>query len=397
MKKNARRLLAALMCATVVLSMSACTTGSETDDAASSDGAEASKETKDIKDIVVGLSIGNTTEERWNREIEMFQEYADEKGFTLNVQNANNDANKQVSQCENLINQGVDVMIVQSLDAEAASPIVESAHDAGIQVIAYDRFIMNCDLDYYVTFDSFKVGQVEAQFIVDAAPNGNYIWLKGAPEDNNAHLVAEGQQDVLQPYIDSGDITIVTEQWCKGWDPNEALKHTENGLTSAANDVQGVIASNDGTAGGAVQALEAQGLAGTVPICGQDADIAACQRIVEGTQTGTVYKPLAPLNQAACELAVAIATGESDPMSCVDSSLGTWQKLSNNTKDVDSFTVDVEAIDKDNIYDIIIERDAFHSVEDVYANVPKDQWPTSSDSAGADDAAESAETAQTAE
>ena len=288
-------------------------------------------------------------------------------------------------------------MIVQSLDAEAASPIVESAHDAGIQVIAYDRFIMNCDLDYYVTFDSFKVGQVEAQFIVDAAPKGNYIWLKGAPEDNNAHLVAEGQQDVLQPYIDSGDITIVTEQWCKGWDPNEALKHTENGLTSAANDVQGVIASNDGTAGGAVQALEAQGLAGTVPICGQDADIAACQRIVEGTQTGTVYKPLAPLNQAACELAVAIATGESDPMSCVDSSLGTWQKLSNNTKDVDSFTVDVEAIDKDNIYDIIIERDAFHSVEDVYANVPKDQWPTSSDSAGADDAAESAETAQTAE
>src|SRR5699024_7633633 len=128
-------------------------------------------------------------------------------------------------------------MIVQSLDAEAASPIVESAHDAGIQVIAYDRFIMNCDLDYYVTFDSFKVGQVEAQFIVDAAPKGNYIWLKGAPEDNNAHLVAEGQQDVLQPYIDSGDITIVTEQWCKGWDPNEALKHTENGLTSAANDV----------------------------------------------------------------------------------------------------------------------------------------------------------------
>src|SRR5699024_8132242 len=214
MKKNARRLLAALMCATVVLSMSACTTGSETDDAASSDGTEASKETKYIKDIVVGLSIGNTTEERWNREIEMFQEYADEKGFTLNVQNANNDANKQVSQCENLINQGVDVMIVQSLDAEAASPIVESAHDAGIQVIAYDRFIMNCDLDYYVTCDSFKVGQVEAQFIVDAAPKGNYIWLKGAPEDNNAHLVAEGQQDVLQPYIDSGDITIVTEQWC---------------------------------------------------------------------------------------------------------------------------------------------------------------------------------------
>ncbi|MGN1007969.1 MAG: sugar ABC transporter substrate-binding protein [Butyricicoccus sp.] len=380
MKKSTRRVLAALMTAAMAFSMTACTTASQSGGDASASGSAGSSapaaggETKDIKDIVVGLSIGNTTEERWNREIEMFQNYADEHGFTLNIQNANNDANKQVSQCENLLNQGVDVMIVQSLDAEAAGPIVDAAHEAGVKVIAYDRFIMNSDLDYYITFDSFKVGQVEAQFVVDAAPKGNYIWLKGAPEDNNAHLVAAGQEDVLKPYIDSGDITIVLDQWCKGWDPNEALKHAENGLTVAKNDVQGVIASNDGTCGGAVQALAAQGLAGKVPICGQDADLAACQRIVEGTQTGTVYKPLAPLNQAACELAVAIATG-ADPMTGVDSSLGTWQKLNNNFKDVDSFTVDVEAVNKDNIYEVIVKRDGFHSLEDVYANVPKDQWP----------------------
>lgn len=374
MKK--RRLFAALTAAALAVSMTACTSSSDSGTASGSSGGEK----KDISEIVVGLSIGNTTEERWNREIEMFQDYADEKGFELNTQIANNDANKQISQCENLINQGVDVLIVQSLDAEAAGPIVDAAHDAGIKVIAYDRFIMNSNLDYYVTFDSYKVGETEAKFVVEAAPKGNYIWLKGAPEDNNAHLVAEGQKDVLQPYIDSGDITIVTEQWCKGWDPNEALKHTENGLTVANNDVQGVIASNDGTAGAAVEALAAQGLAGTVPICGQDADLAACQRIVEGTQTGTVYKPLAPLNQAACELAVAIATGE-DPKSSVDSSLGTWQTLNNNTKDVDSFTVDVEAVNKDNIYEIICVRDQFHTVEEVYANVPKDQWPTEADAA----------------
>ena len=385
-----KRILALLMATAVAASLTACSSGSSSGGSSSgssgsssaasesssksSSGGESTA-TKDISEIVVGLSIGNTTEERWNREIEMFKDYAEENGFELNAQIANNDANKQVSQCENLINQGVDVLIVQSLDAEAASPIVESAHAAGIKVIAYDRFIMNCDLDYYVTFDSFKVGQVEAQFVVDEAPKGNYIWLKGAPEDNNAHLVAEGQQDILQPYIDSGDIKIVTEQWCKGWDPNEALKHTENGLTLADNDVQGVIASNDGTAGAAVEALAAQGLAGTVPICGQDADLAACQRIVEGTQTGTVYKPLAPLNQAACERAVAIATGQ-DPKSGVDSSLGTWQTLNNNQKDVDSFTVDVEKVNKDNIYEIIVERDAFHTLEEVYANVPKDEWPT---------------------
>ncbi len=374
MKK--RRLLAALVTAAMALSMTACTTSSSGggDASGSGNGGGGGGEAKDVKDIVVGLSIGNTTEERWNRELKMFEEYAKDKGFKLNTQVANNDANKQVSQCENLLNQGIDVLIIQSLDAEAASPIVESAHDAGVKVVAYDRFIMNADLDYYVTFDSFKVGQVEAQFVTQAAPKGKYIWLKGAPEDNNAHLVADGQKDVLQPLIDSGDIEIVTEQWCKGWDPNEALKHTENGLTTAANDVQGVIASNDGTCGGAVQALAAQGLDGKVPICGQDADLAACQRIVEGTQTGTVYKPLAPLNQAACELAVAIATGQ-DPKAGVDSSLGTWTTLNNNQKDVDSFTVDVEAVTKDNIYDIIVKRDSFHSLEDVYANIPKDQWP----------------------
>ncbi|MCI1305930.1 MAG: substrate-binding domain-containing protein [Lachnospiraceae bacterium] len=324
--------------------------------------------------ITIGLSIGNTTEERWNREIKMFEEYCSKNDITLKEQVANNDANKQISQCENLLNEGIDVLICQSLDAEGAAPIVESAHEAGVKVIAYDRFIMNADLDYYVTFDSVKVGETEANFVVQAAPKGNYIWLKGAQEDNNALLVAEGQKNVLQPYIDSGDITIVSEQWCKGWDPNEALKHTENALSKAGNDIQAVIASNDGTAGGAVQALEAQGLAGKVPICGQDADLAACQRIVEGTQTGTCYKPLQPLNTAACELAVAIAKGE-DPKSGVDSSLGEWQTLSNGQKDVDSFTVPVEAIDKDNMYEIIIKRDGFHTLEEVYKNVPKDQWP----------------------
>ena len=327
---------------------------------------------KDIKDIKVGVSVGTTQEERWQREIDMFKAYADDKGFELMVQSAENNAQKQVSQCENLINQGIDVLILQSLDAAAVAPIIDEAHQDGIPVIAYDRFAMNCDLDYYVTFDSYKVGVVQATFVTEKAPEGNYIWLKGADEDNNAHLVAAGQESVLKPYIESGDIKIILEQWCKGWDPNEALKNTENGLTLANNDIQGVIASNDGTAGGAIQALAAQGL--NVPIAGQDADLAACQRIVEGKQTGTVYKPLAKLNLAAIELAVSLATGE-DPKVAIDSDLGIWTTLNNNFKDVDSFSVDVTAIDKDNIYDIIVKQDQFHTLEDVYKNVPKDQWP----------------------
>jgi len=327
---------------------------------------------KDIKDIKIGVSVGHTQEERWQREIDMFETYAKEKGFELLVQSAENNAQKQVSQCENLFNQGIDVLILQSLDASAVAPIIDAAHQEGIPVISYDRFAMNCDLDYYITFDSFKVGVTQATFVTEKAPKGNYIWLKGGEEDNNAHLVAAGQKSVLQPYIDKGDIKIILEQWCKGWDPNEALKNTENGLTAANNDIQGVIASNDGTAGGAIQALAAQGL--NVPISGQDADLAACQRIVEGKQTGTVYKPLAKLNLAAMELAVALATGQ-DPTGAIDPALGTWTKLNNNYKDVDSFSVDVTAIDKDNLYDIIIKQDKFQKLEDVYKNVPKDQWP----------------------
>ena len=383
-----KKIMALLMVLMMVLS--ACASQEKPSDTKPADTAAVSKEPadtkaedpeaadavtaekKDIKDIKVGVSVGTTQEERWQREISMFEEYAKKHGFEILVQSAENDAQKQVSQCENLVNQGIDVLILQSLDAAAVAPIVDAAHEEGIKVIAYDRFAMNCDLDYYITFDSYKVGATQATFVTEKAPKGNYIWLKGGPEDNNAHLVAEGQKSVLQPYIDSGDINIVLEQWCKGWDPNEALNHTENGLTAADNDIQAVVASNDGTAGGAIQALQAQGL--TVPISGQDADLAACQRIVEGTQTGTVYKPLAKLNQAAMELAVAVATGN-DPQTSIGTELGVWTKLSNDFKDVDTFSVDVVAIDADNIYEILIKQDAFHTVEDVYKNIPREQWP----------------------
>ena len=377
--KKKQKFLAILLAALLVLSLAGCTTASSGSQSgsssASADSGSSSGGAKDIKDIVVGVSIGTTTEERWNREIEMFRAYADAQGFELLVQDAGNDTTKQISQCENLINQGIDVLICQPLDGEAAAPVVSAAHDAGIKVISYDRFIMNSDLDYYVTFDTYTVGKVQATMVVEQAPKGNYIWLLGAPEDNNAHIIEQAHSDVLQPLIDAGDINIIAQQWCTGWSPTEALQHTENGLTSANNDIQGIVCSNDGTAGGAIQALAAQGLAGTVPIAGQDADIAACQRILEGTQYGTVYKPLAPLNQAACELAVAIATG-ADEKNGVDSSLGSWTTYDNNYKDVDSFNVAVEAITKDNLYDIVIKRDAFHTVEEVYANIPQDQWPT---------------------
>ncbi|MCQ2500155.1 MAG: substrate-binding domain-containing protein [Lachnospiraceae bacterium] len=324
-------------------------------------------------DVSIGVSLGTLKQERWAREADMFQQFADENGYAISIQSANDDTQLQISQCENLLNAGIDVLILQPLDGEAVTPIIEACKEEGVPVISYDRMATNCDVDYYVTFDTVKVGELEAQFVVDQAPKGNYIWLLGGPEDQNATLLEEGQANVLQEYIDKGDINIVTKQWCDGWDPNLALNHTENGLSACNNDLQGLIASNDGTCGGAVEALSTAGLDGKVPCCGQDADLAACQRIIAGTQTGTVFKPTVLLNKAACQLAVALATGGSEDD--VDPSLGVWTTYDNKFKDLKSFAVDVIAVDKDNLYDVIIKEYQYQTLEDVYANVPKDQWP----------------------
>jgi D-xylose transport system substrate-binding protein len=336
--------------------------------------ASGANDIKDIKNIKVGVSVGNAQEERWLRELDMFRAYADQYGFELFLQSAENNTQTQVSQCENMLSQGVDVLLLMPIDGNAVASIIDNAHAEGIKVIAYDRLIMNCDLDYYVTHDSFKVGVKIAEFIVNKVNKGNFIWLKGSEENNNAHLIAAGQKTILQPLVDRGDIKIVLEQWCRGWDPNEALKHTENALTANNNNIQAVVAPNDNTAGGAIQALTAQNMAGKIPIAGQDTDLAACQRIVEGTQTGTVYKSISKLNQAAMELAVAIATGK-DPQTAIMSSLGEWTTFNNNQKEVATFAIEIIAIDKDNLYPIIIEQEGFHKLEDVYRNVPRSEWP----------------------
>ncbi|MGR6114978.1 sugar ABC transporter substrate-binding protein [Aeribacillus composti] len=331
----------------------------------STQGGKTSNDNK----IVVGFSLGTIKEERWQREIEMAKKFAKEHNFELVVQSAEEDASKQVKQVENMVTQGIDVLIISAQDSESAGAVVDIAHRAGVPVIAYDRLVRNGDLDYYVTFDTVKVGELQAQGLVQKYPKGNYIWLLGGPEDFNAYLLKEGQEKVLKPLIQKGDIKIVTQQWCKGWSPEEALKHTENGLTAANNNVVAVLASNDNTAGGAVQALEAQGLAGKVGVSGQDADLAAVQRIVEGKQTMTIYKPIKVLNQKVMELAYALAKGEKEKVNSMVNG-----KVNNGTKDVPSVVVDVVNVTKENVVDTVI-KDGFHKIEDVYKNIPKNEWP----------------------
>lgn len=373
-----KRILGLLIVSMMVVALFAGCVGDndEAKDAADSGASDASADTSDEAaddSMVIGLSVGTVTDERWQRDINYFNDKAEEFGFELVVQSADNDSQKQVSQCENLISSGVDVLIIQALDSDAAGVIANTAKEEGVPTIAYDRLIKNGDVDFYVTFDNVKVGEVQAQFVIDNAPTGNYIWLKGDQADNNAHLVYEGHKNVVQKYIDNGDIKIVAEQWCDGWMPDNALMHVENALTMANNDIQGILAPNDGTAGGAIQALEAQGLAGQVPIAGQDADIAACQRIVEGLQTGTVYKPTPKLNNVIIDMAIALANGE-DVKTVVTEDRGAWGKTDNGFKEVDSYFIDVVAVDIDNMMETVI-ADGFHTMEEVYANVPTEDWP----------------------
>lgn len=320
--------------------------------------------TQDEK-IRIGLSMDDLRLERWQRDRDYFVEKAEELGAEVSVQSANGDDQTQMSQCENLIAQGVNVLVIIPHNGDAMAPIVEEAHKSGVKVIAYDRMITNSDVDYYISFDNVKVGELQAQAVVKKVPKGNYFLMGGSPTDNNAKLLREGQMKVLQPLIDKGDIKVVGDQWVKDWLAEEALKIMENALTANKNKIDAVVASNDSTAGGAIQALAAQKLAGKVAISGQDADLAACQRVVEGTQTVTVYKPIKLIATRAAELAVAVAKNEK---------VETNGTTNNGKIDVPSVLLTPIPVDKDNMVDTVI-KDGFHKLEEVYKNTPKDQWP----------------------
>jgi D-xylose transport system substrate-binding protein len=261
----------------------------------------------------------------------------------------------------------VNVLVVVPNNAKTAATIVESAHKSGVPVIAYDRLILDSDLDVYVSFDAVRVGEQQADYLVKRQPKGNYVLIGGSPTDNNAHLVREGQMNILKPYVDKGDIKIVSEQWAKDWQPVEALKIMENALTRNQNQVEGVVASNDGTAGGAIQALGEQKLTGKVLVSGQDAELGACQRIVAGTQTMTVYKPIHLLAQKAAEIAITLAEKKPLPQAP--------KTLPNGAKDVPAFLIDPIQVDKDNIVATVV-KDGWQKLEDIYKDVPRDQWPT---------------------
>jgi D-xylose transport system substrate-binding protein len=318
------------------------------------------------KPITIGFSMDTLKEERWQRDRDLVVKYAEAHGAKVLVQAANGNDALQNEQAENLLTQGVDVLIVVAHNAETAATIVDSAHKAGVPVIAYDRMIRNADVDLYVAFDAVRIGQQQSEYAVKHVPKGNYVLIGGSPADNNALLLREGQMKPLKPLIDRKDITIVSDQFAKDWQAIEALKIMENALTRSNNKVSAVVASNDGTAGGAIQAIAEQKLTGKVLVTGQDADLAACQRILAGTQTMTIYKPLVNEANKAAEAAILLARKQ--PLA--DKTVF----VNNGKKDVPSILLDTIAVDKSNIMQTVV-ADGYHSLEAICRDLPKEQCP----------------------
>ncbi|MEM9796321.1 MAG: D-xylose ABC transporter substrate-binding protein [Pseudomonadota bacterium] len=255
---------------------------------------------------VVGVSWSNFQEERWKTDEAAIREALEAAGATYISADAQSSSSKQLSDVESLIAQGADALIILAQDAQAIGPAVEAAANEGIPVVGYDRLIED-PRAFYLTFDNVEVGRMQARAVLEAQPSGNYVMIKGSPTDPNADFLRGGQQEVLQAAIDAGDITIVGEAYTDGWLPANAQRNMEQILTAQDNNVDAVVASNDGTAGGAVAALTAQGMEG-IPVSGQDGDHAALNRVALGTQTVSVWKDARDLGRAAGEIAVALAS-----------------------------------------------------------------------------------------
>lgn len=264
-------------------------------------------------DTVVGVSWSNFQEERWKTDEAAIKKALAAAGAKYISADAQSSASKQLSDVEALIAQGANALIILAQDSDAIAPAIAKAQAEGIPVVGYDRLI-EIPYAYYITFDNKEVGRLQAAEVQKLKPKGNYLFVKGSAADPNADFLFSGQMEVLKPAIDKGDIKNVGEAYTDGWLPANAQKNTEQFLTANNNKVDAVVASNDGTAGGAVAALAAQGLAGSVPVSGQDADFAALNRVALGTQTVSVWKDSRVLGQKAAEIALQLAKG-GDPKS----------------------------------------------------------------------------------
>jgi D-xylose transport system substrate-binding protein len=286
---------------------------------------------------------------------------------TLIYSNANQDANSQLAQVEAALTNGAQVLVLDAVDTKSIASVVDKAKAQGVPVIAYDRLIQNTDgVNYYISFDNQRVGQLQAQSLVDALTKANIakpqiVVINGAPTDSNAALFKKGAHSVFDPLVSAGKLTIVKEYDTPDWSPNQAQNEMQQALTASGNKVDGVYAANDGTASGAIAAMKAAGLNPLPPVTGQDAELAGIQRILTGEQYMTVYKAIKPEAEGAAQLAVDLLTQTSVPADMTNGAT-----VNNGKMDVPSVLLTPVAVTKDLIVSTVV-KDGFWTVDQICA------------------------------
>jgi len=296
------------------------------------------------------------TQERWHQDRKFFMDRAKELGAEVSLQVADFQQAAESIRYGSLKDRGMDVLVVVPSNDAFTPGVVQAARSQGVPVIAYDKLVEDCELDLYLSFDNVEVGRLQASYLVKRAPQGDYILIGGPPEDANAKMYRQGQMEILQPYLDRGAIRIAEDQPAKGWFPLEALRIVREALAKSPPDLRAVLVSNDATAGGVIRALEGKNLSGQILVSGQDADLAACQRIIAGNQSMTVYKPVKLLATKAAEAAVALAK---------KAPLAGLTKVPNGKTEVPAILFKPVSVDKTNLRETVL-ADGFHSEEEVF-------------------------------
>jgi D-xylose transport system substrate-binding protein len=318
---------------------------------------------QDGNKLQIGFSIEDMKGERWQTDLNSFEVRAKQLGVEVISRDAGGDADRQFQQVQDMIKAGIKVLVLMPRDTAKASRMVDAAKSANVKVISYDRLVENSDVDLYVSFDRLEIGRMQAEYLVKQAPKGNYVLIAGSPRDEGAKTLHDAQMSVLEPYIDRGDIKVIADAYTKDWLPSEAYLFMLKAIDSAQGQIAAVLASNDGLAGGAIQALREHNLAGKVAVSGQDADLAAVICIAQGAQSMTVYKPIVSEAAIAAEEAVRLAKGEKTHAD------GT---MSNGRMKVPTIMLKPAVVTKGNIKTTVV-KDGFQTLKSINQALSADQ------------------------
>ncbi|MCR4694621.1 MAG: substrate-binding domain-containing protein [Pseudobutyrivibrio sp.] len=326
-------------------------------------GCGQSIDTENIQDvengdsIEIGMSFDSFVIERWQKDRDVFVSTASALGASVNVQNASGDVDKQIEQIRYLIDRDVDCLVIIPIDSGALSEVVKEAKEKDIPIVSYDRLINQGDTDLYISFDNKSVGQMMARALIDAGAT-KVVKICGPTTDSNVAAVDEGFDDL----VESANIQVLDTYHCDGWKAELGGAYVYDNIETI-READGIMCGNDDVAASVIRALAVSQLAGVIPVVGQDADLIACQHIVEGTQTMTVYKPVGKLAEQAAQLSVALAKGEK---------LDIDNTIYDGLNDVPYVAVEPIVVNRNNIDSVVIEG-GYHAREDVYLNVGETQ------------------------